>query len=371
MVLGIDVSSYEEVLSSGVKFFDHGKECDPIKELAKQGCDIARIRVWLDPYDSKGKPYYGGTSDRAHFFSHAKMMMKYGYGIMVDFHYSDYWADPSKQIPPKAWAHKSIDELQRSVYDYTKEFLLECVKEKIDVKYIQIGNEITNGMLFPTGALLEWSHGGKHNYGNFISYLKAASKACREVIPEAGIIVHVERTAYTEWITEFFTRLNEARLDYDIIGCSYYPFWHGGFKDFEASLCNLKHFCPRVMIVETGYGFTDTPYFLKPAKPKEIEEARQGYIKYFATPLEVPLTPEGQCEFIERIFDLAEKYELEGVCYWEPLWCSGKDGYPQNPNAYKYVGEKYHYSKSVMANTCLFDYDWEKLPAFSHFKKRK
>ncbi len=368
MVLGIDISSYEETLSTGVKFLDHGEECDPIKELHDQGCSVARIRVWVDPYDKKGHPYYGGTSDEKHFFTHAKMMMKYGYSIMVDFHYSDYWSDPSKQTPPKSWAGLDVDGLEKAVYEYTKEFLEKCVKEGINVTYIQIGNEITNGMLYPTGALTEWSKGGKQNYDTFIRYLKAASKACREVMPKAGIIVHIERSAYYDWINEFFLRLQEAKLDYDIIGCSYYPFWHGNLEGFERSLAHLKSFKPRVMIVETGYGFTDTPYFLKPAKPEEIEQARLEYIKMFSAPVEIPLTPEGQCDFLDRIFELAEKYELEGVCYWEPLWCTGKEGYPQNPKAYKYTHEKYKPSKSVMANTCLFDYDWEKLPAFHHFK---
>ncbi len=375
MILGVDISSYEEVKSCGVKFLDHGVECDPLKDFTENGVSLARIRVWVDPYDEEGKPYYCGTCDEKHFMKQAKMVAKYGWSVMIDFHYSDFWADPQKQIPPKAWHGLKPKELEVKVYEYTRDFLLDCVKEKINVSYIQIGNEITNGMLYPSGSLTPFNyHGGKHNYKHYIAYLKAASKACREVMPEASIIVHIERSANTAWITDFFTRLQDAGLDYDVIGTSYYIFWHGELGPFEESLQNLKRFKDRVMIIETGHGFTDLPKFYYEPDEKTIEATRWGYRKSFAcTTLEIPLTYEGQCEFLDKIFEYAEKYDLEGICYWEPLCLAPKyDIPPYNVKAYEYNGDGgFNPDGSYWANTCLFDYNWEKTPAFDHFKLKK
>ncbi len=370
MILGIDVSSYEETVAQGGKFYENGVEIDPIKDLYDQGCSVARIRVWVNPYDENGNTYYGGTTDEEHFFKHAKMMAKYGYTIMVDFHYSDYWADPAKQVPPKGMINYSAKELEKWVYDYTKAFMSRCRKEGIDVTYVQTGNEITNGMLFPTGCLASWYGGGSFNYQNFTNYLKAGIKAVKEEYPNAKTIIHVERIHLTDWMKKYFTHLIDAGVDFDIIGCSYYPYWHGSFEQLEKGLDYLSSFNKELFIIETGYAFTDYPYFDHFVTKRYKEKCRRTYLHKFVAPLEIPLTPQGQCDYIDKIFDIAKRHNVSGVFYWEPLWIAS-DGCKWCTKA----GLKYNHDTTpddhgFWANQCLFDYDHNKLPAFYHFKNK-
>ena len=178
-----------------------------------------------------------------------------GMKLMLDFHYSDTWADPTNQWTPAAWTSLTNEELIQKIYDYTKDVLTELVAEGATPDFIQTGNEISYGMLWgPNGTRNYYVHtNSDKNWDRFISLLTQAGKACREVCPDAKIIIHTERTANWSYSKDFYNRL--ASLDYDIIGLSYYPEWHNNVTTLKSILGSYKREFPNkpVMIVETGY----------------------------------------------------------------------------------------------------------------------
>ena len=184
MILGIDVSTYlEQQRLTHQKYYKNGKEVDPFALFKENGVSIIRGRIWNNPYDEEGNPYLGGTNDVDSFIELAKKLKGYGFHYIVDFHYSDFWADPSKQFLPKSWRNLSYEQLLIEVYNFTKESLLKIKANDIDVVMVQIGNEITHGVLWPFGKLL----GEKERSASFDRYAEIlnsgikASSGCHPV----------------------------------------------------------------------------------------------------------------------------------------------------------------------------------------------
>ena len=131
MILGVDVSTYLEEIEKGAKYYDNGVLINPLKDLHDNGVDCMRIRLWNNPYDEKGVPYLAGTCDLDNFLKLSHLAKSLGYGILLDFHYSDFWADPGKQMIPKAWASFGIDEMEEAVYAFTKTCLQKACAEDV------------------------------------------------------------------------------------------------------------------------------------------------------------------------------------------------------------------------------------------------
>ena len=148
-IKGMDVSSLPEEAALGARFYDEGKEGDALEILKKYGANSLRIRLWNDPYSEDGKPYSAGTSDFTKLVALASAGKKLGYSYLLDLHYSDFWADPGKQFPPKEWAYAGADALEKHVYDYTKDVLLKLKRLDLLPEMVQVGNEITNGLMWP------------------------------------------------------------------------------------------------------------------------------------------------------------------------------------------------------------------------------
>ncbi|MCH5161626.1 MAG: glycosyl hydrolase 53 family protein [Clostridiales bacterium] len=368
MKLGIDVSTYFEELDRGAKYYDGDKEVAPLDMLRANGVDCMRIRLWVDPYDESGNPYLGGTCDFDNFIRLAKLAMSKGFSVMLDFHYSDFWCDPGKQTIPKSWVGLDLNGLADKVYEYTKSMLIAAKGNGIDIKYIQVGNEITNGMLWPIGKLGE-EQTPRTNYESLRTLIKSGVKACREVLPEAALILHLERSYDQDLYNEFYSNMTD--IDYDIIGFSYYPYWHGTFEQFFANVDNCKKFGKRLMIVEVGYGFTLEDY-IKSAHGGAhlVIDATvvdgMGFVKDY------PLTPDGQAKFVRDILPLAEKHGVEAVYWWEPLWIPGDGICWSSEEAQRYTGAtEIKSTRNEWANQCLFDYKGRKLPAFDEFRLKK
>ena len=153
MILGIDTSTYLEELSHGARYYDGTLEIDPLNAFASNGVNYMRIRVWNDPHSPEGEPYLAGTCDLDNYVKLGKLAKAKGYHLYMDLHYSDFWADPGKQFIPKAWADYSLDELADAVYDFTCHCLNTAIREGVAPEMIQVGNEITNGILWPIGKL--------------------------------------------------------------------------------------------------------------------------------------------------------------------------------------------------------------------------
>ncbi len=367
MILGIDASTYLEELEHGVRYFDGDVQIDPLDALRANGVGCMRIRVWNDPHAPDGTPYLAGTCDIDHYIRLGKLAKSKGYRLMLDFHYSDFWADPGKQMIPKAWSSFGIDEMEEAVYSFTKSCLEKACAEDVAPAFVQVGNEITNGMLWPVGRLTEVESGERGNYENLCRLLRAGCRACREVIPKAGIILHLERSNDAAVYQEFFGKMQEAGIDYDIIGASYYPYWHGTPSELFANLAACRRFGKQIMLVEIGYGFTTKAYVLDGKESRLVIDADRANVPGLSQ--KYPITPRGQADFLRDLLTSAKENGIEAAVYWEPLWLPG-DGICWASNAGQaYINEEGKSTANEWANQCLFDYQGKKLPAFDVFKQ--
>lgn len=365
MILGIDVSTYPEELEHGARYFDGGAEIDPLDAFREGGVDHMRIRVWNDPYSENGEPYLAGSCNMDNYVRLASLAKAKGYKLLMDLHYSDFWADPGKQMIPKAWRGMGIDELEEAVYRFTLDCLRRAAKTDTLPDMIQVGNEITCGMLWPIGKLE--SDGARGNYESFCRLVSAGCRACREAAPSAEIVLHLERSNDTAVYTEFFSEMEKAGIDYDIIGASYYPYWHGTPEELFANLSACRaRFKKKIMVMELGYGFTLRPYTLDGEEKRLVIDEDRAYVKGFTE--KYPVSPEGQAAFVEDFLRGAEAIGVSGVFYWEPLWLPGEGICWASAAGQEYIGEQGKSTSNEWANQCLFDYFGNKLPAFDKFR---
>ena len=364
MILGIDVSTYLEELEHGAVYLDGHTPMDPLDAFRANGVDWMRIRVWNNPKSEAGEPYLAGNNDIGEYIRLAALAKSKGYHLLMDFHYSDFWADPGKQMIPKAWRSCGIDEMTDAVYAFTKDCLEKARDAGVAPEMIQVGNEITNGMLWPVGRL-EQPDGTRGNYENFCRLVGAGCRACREVTPGARIVLHLERSNDQEVYQEFFTKMQEAGIDYDIIGASYYPYWHGTPDELFANLANCRRFGKEIMIMELGYGFTTRAYSLGGEESRLVIGADRAFVPGLTE--HYPMTPEGQAAYIRHILARAREEGIGGVFYWEPLWIPGEGICWASEAGQAYIHEEGKSTSNEWANQCLFDYEGRKLPAFDAF----
>ncbi len=369
MILGVDVSTYFEEKKANASYFSAGKEVDPLKVFKSNGVTHMRIRIWNNPFSKDHKPYKGGTCDVKNFIELAELAVEHGYKVVPDFHYSDFWADPGKQFIPKEWANDSYETLCLKVAEFTKNTLLKLKGKGIDVDMLQIGNEITNGMLWPIGKLTDNGEGKKRgNYDKLCGLLKSGINAAKEVYPKAKIILHLERSGDAAVYQEFFEEMEKHDVSYDVIGASYYPYWHGSFKQLFNNLDACKErFKKEIMIMELGYGFTLEDYIMtnNGAAHLVINEEK---IKEMKEALPYPLSEEGQAKFIEEFLTLCQKHDVKAVFYWEPCWIPGDDICWASKEGQEYINETGKSQRNEWANQCLYDYKGNALKALTKFK---
>ena len=369
MIRGIDCSTYLEELNANAKYYDGDKRIDPLDAFRKNGVSVVRLRLWVNPYSPNGKPYLAGTCDLNCFIKTAKIFLEKGFSIMLDLHYSDFWADPGKQFMPKDWKETDVDALSAKVYSYTKETLEEIAKNNVPLSYIQVGNEITNGMLWPIGKLIDNPNGKRNNYESLIKLLKAGVKACRESIPETELVLHLERSYDQNVYNEFFDSVTKEGVDFDVIGMSYYPYWHGTIEQFFANVENCKKYGKKIMAVELGYAFTLEDYVKETGVGGVQLVINENNAESFDFVKAYPISPKGQAKFVRDFLDAAKKHGLDGIFWWEPLWIPGDGICWASPEAKEYICETEKPScRNEWANQCLFDYDGKKLPSFDEYK---
>ena len=364
MILGVDVSTYLEVCEHGAVFLERDRQIDPLDAFRANGVDHMRIRVWNDPVSPEGKPYLAGNCDINNYIRLGTLAKEKGYSLLMDLHYSDFWADPGKQFPPKAWASFDADELAAAVYAFTRSCLESVCAAGVSPAMIQVGNEITNGMLWPIGKL-ERIEGVRTNYDVFCKLLAAGCRACREITPEAKIILHLERSNDKQVYREFFSEMQNAGIDYDIIGASYYPYWHGTPQELFENLDQCRCFGKELMIMELAYGFTVEPYLLNGAACRLVIDRERADIPGITDIY--PITPAGQASFIGDFLSSAKLHGISGVFYWEPLWLPGDGICWASEAGQAYIHEEGKSTANEWANQCLFDYEGRELPAFDAF----
>ena len=365
MILGIDVSTYLEELEHGAKYCANGVQIDPLDAFRENGVDWMRIRVWNDPRSEAGEPYLAGNCDMDHYIRLATLAKSKGYRLLLDFHYSDFWADPGKQMIPQAWQGMDADAMAEALYGFTKECLEAAVAADVAPEMIQVGNEITNGILWPVGKL-ELPDGTRGNYENFCKLVDAGCRACREVLPQAKIMLHLERSNDKAVYQEFFSEMERAGIDYDIIGASYYPYWHGTPAELMENLNACRRFGKEIMVAELGYGFTMEAYSLDGSTQRLVIDAERAFVPGVTE--QYPLTPAGQAAYIRDFLALCRENAIGGVFYWEPLWIPGEGICWASEAGQVYIHEEGKSTSNEWANQCLFDYRGQMLPAFANYK---
>lgn len=217
-IRGMDASAVLSLENSGVTYYNYeGKEQDVFETLAQSGVNYIRLRVWNDPYDADGNGYGGGNNDVATAVALGKRATAYGMKVCVDFHYSDFWADPKRQHAPKAWEGMSALEKSEALYDFTKESLAELLDAGVDVGMVQVGNEINNGMA------------GEEDVDTVMDLIASGSRAVREIAKDYGkdikVAVHYTNIEDYEEVDTMAANLQNAGVDYDLFGLSCPPYW--------------------------------------------------------------------------------------------------------------------------------------------------
>lgn len=363
MILGIDVSTYLEELEHGAKYFADGVEVDPLDLFRANGVTHMRVRLWHNPKDENGVEYLAGNCNLDTVLKLSKLAVSKGYKLLLDLHYSDFWADPGKQFLPKAWRGYDLERLERAVYEYTVSVMRAFKEQDLALDMVQVGNEITNGFMWPVGKLE--IDGVRGNYDSFCALLKAGIRAVREET-DARVMIHLERSNDQGVYDEFLTEMKNRSVDYDVLGVSYYPYWHGTFEQFFANMNNCKKYGKEIVVAELGYGFTTDSYQLGDSGTRLVID--NATVSALETAKTYPLTPDGQACYLRDFLALAKENGLSGVFYWEPLWIPGEGICWASPEGQKYIGEEGKSTLNEWANQCLFDYEGNKLPAFDQFR---
>lgn len=230
--IGADISWLQSQEDRGTEFSDGGIKGDALEILRDNGFNYIRLRLFVDPRSELGYSRREGYCDLEHTLQMAHRIKQAGMMFLLDFHYSDNWADPQKQIMPQAWQTYSYMEVQEALYNHTREVLEALVKQGTAPDMVQVGNEVSNGMLWPYGSV-------RHSFEGLCGLLKEGVRAVREVTPEAAIMLHVALGGQHEESVRFFEAMNRYGVEYDLIGQSYYPEWHGTLEELEFNLRDL------------------------------------------------------------------------------------------------------------------------------------
>ena len=317
MYVGGDISVLQSYEDNGVAYLDQNgaRISDVLDYMASDavGWNAQRVRLFVNPSrkDPDGNRDAQVCQDLDYVVRLCKRIKAKGFALLLDFHYSDTWADPSNQWIPKEWASLSDAQLATKVYEYTKECLQRLVAEGAAPDFIQPGNEISYGMLWSAEVNRSsdknrcYSNSPEASWTRFVNLLDQAVKACREVCPKAGIVIHTERAGQPEVLKSIYTRL--SKVDYDVIGLSYYPFWHNSLAVLSQSLNTLATAFPdkKVQIVETAYYYQWQPKV-------------GGGIDYdFSSTW--PVSPAGQAAFAKDLVSELKKHpNVNGLYWWFP-----------------------------------------------------
>ena len=368
-IFGMDASSVLVEEKSGVKYYGFdGQEQDVFKTLFESGINYIRLRVWNDPYDENGNGYGGGNNDVPTAIELGKRATEYGMKVCIDYHYSDFWADPKRQHAPKTWEGMDVEEKSVALYDFTKDSLTQLLDAGVDVGMIQIGNEINYGM------------SGETKFENVVTLLKSGSKAIREVSAEYGkdinIVVHYTRITEKGDVLDLVSKLCDNDLDFDMIGMSYYPFWDGGMDNMSRVL-ELIHerYGKKAFLAETSYAYTT--------------EDGDGSGNSFSAGDEVAgyeASVEGQATILHDICEYVNNVGGVGMFYWEGTWIPVGPASQDNSSIWEEYGSGWassfasdydpedagvYYGGCSWDNQAMFDFEGhplESLKAFSYMR---
>lgn len=335
-ILGADISSLKKSEDmGGIYRHADGTEADALQVLKDHGLNYARLRVWVDPAD--------GYHDKAEILEMALRLKSLDIKLLVDFQYSDTWADPGKQIKPEAWKDYDFEQLKKAVYEHTLDVCSSLVEQGTPPDMVQVGNEINAGMLWPDGSY--------ERFDNLAALLKEGYRAVKDCSGSTLVMLHIAEGGDNELARWWFDNITRREVPFDLIGISYYPFWHGSLAELQANLNDISaRYDKDVIVVETAYAFTDQEADFHP-NIANSELLVPGY----------PYTPEGQRLMLRDIMAVVRAVSGGrglGVFYWDAVWTAvpGNGWDPTDPA-----------SGNAWENQALFDYDGRPLPALKEY----
>lgn len=326
---GADVSFLDEIENKGGKFFDESQEDDCLAILQRHGMNAIRLRVWNNPKD--------GYCSVENTLRMAKRLKNLGFVLGIDFHYSDWWADPGKQYKPKAWENLPFDALVQSVYDFTYEVLDRLRQQGTPANFVQVGNEVTYGMLWEDGRLPGPNEDDDAEaWKRFSRLMSSGVRAARDCQgQDVNVLLHIDRGGDNAGARFFLDHVLSEGVEFDSIGLSYYPWWHGSMQEFERNLHDLaSRYQKDLVLVETAYPWTE----VHPENALTTVDASAAQQKVF----------------LETVMDIVQRVPGglgKGVFYWEP------DAIP--------VGE----SPAGWSKMSLFDSMGRALPGLGAFQR--
>ncbi len=367
---GMDASAVLALENSGVKYYNFdGKEQDVFMTLAQAGVNYIRLRVWNDPYDENGNGYGGGNNDVATAIVLGQRATKYGMKVCIDFHYSDFWADPKKQFVPKAWEGMDIEEKSDALYNFTLESLTQLLDAGVNVGIVQIGNEINNGM------------SGETDVANVRKLLTAGSKAVREAAANSGkeilVAVHYTNIDDMKKLDTLLTGLQVKEIDYDIVGLSFYPYWHGTIEDLKNAIIHIRDtYGKKVYVAENAYCYTAEDGDGSANSVEGTDDLAEGY----------SASVQGQANEVRDVCAAASEAGAEGVFYWEGTWIPVGPADADNSDLWEKYGSGWassyasgydpkdagqYYGGCSWDNQAMFDFTGHPLASLNVFKYLK
>ena len=367
-IFGMDVSSVLAEEASGVKYYDFdGNEADLFRILADIGITHIRVRVWNNPFDDQGRGFGGGNCDAAAAAEIGRRAAACGLKLIVDFHYSDFWADPGKQMVPRAWKGMEIEEKTEAVYRYTLESLNRMKEAGADVAMVQTGNE-TNGAMC-----------GEKTWMNIAFLMDAGARATREVYPEALVALHFANPENPDSYRTYAKKMDyyekNGLIHYDVFATSYYPFWHGTLENLSMILTEISEtYGKKVMVMETSYPYTteDTDF--------------SGNTAGSGTAGDYPFSVQGQANSVRDITDTVVNGTPAGigVVYWEGAWIAvGTKSWEENHEKWEKYGSGWassyaavydpddagrYYGGCAVDNQAFFDAEGKPLESLKVFR---
>ncbi|WP_029069122.1 glycosyl hydrolase 53 family protein [Jonesia quinghaiensis] len=367
-IRGADISSILSLEDSGVTFSDEdGAPQDIFTTLADNGINTIRVRVWNDPYDAQGRGYGGGNNDLDAAVEIGKRATANGMDTLVNFHLSDFWADPAKQQAPKAWKDFTTTEKADATYTYVKDSLETMAAAGIDISMVQIGNETNNAVAgLSTG---DWA--------GMAEIFNAGSLAVRETLPDAKVALHFTNPETANRYTNIASRLKQYNVDYDVFASSWYPYWHGSLNNLSSVLSTISStYDKEVMVAETSWTYT-----------LEDGDGWQNTIGEGTASDLYATSPQGQADLLRDVMATVHGIGDKGigVFYWEPAWLPVGPGSEIENN--KRIWEEHGsgwassfasvydphdagqwYGGSAVDNQALFDFDGRPLDSLGVFK---
>ncbi len=344
-VLGADVSSLAKSEDLGGYYLDGSgrhqcRDGSALSILSRHGLNYVRLRAWVHPADG-----YHDTAELLHMAKRAKAS---GLKVLVDLHYSDTWADPGQQSKPAAWSRYSTEQLRKAVYDYTFDVCRRLKAQGTPADMVQLGNELNSGMLWPDGHT--WD---PPNWDNLAAFLKAGASAVKAASATTKVMLHLANGGDNGLYRWWFDNITARGVPFDVIGASFYSYWHGSLGDLQYNLNDVSaRYGKDVIVAETGYPFTldyDDDWANLIGTPDQLVS---GY----------PATPEGQARNLRDVLAIVRavpNHRGLGAFYWEATWTAvpGNGWDPADPA-----------SGNAWENQALFDFDYRALPALDVFR---